>query len=135
MRLDPSLMEMDDVLENWMQHFDGTRGTHVCLVDSIRPDLPPPRKSPGENRRASAPSGQQSSGIVLDPLWRRLLLGEGEEDWITFNDQADGNDCGDMDGRSPSSTHADGEAGKERSSEEDVVGFKNAKVRECCDDG
>ncbi|CAN0209893.1 unnamed protein product, partial [Hapterophycus canaliculatus] len=37
LRLDPYLLEMDDVLEKWMQHFDGTRGTHVCLVDSLDP--------------------------------------------------------------------------------------------------
>ncbi|CAM9835806.1 unnamed protein product, partial [Scytosiphon promiscuus] len=37
LRLDPYLLEMDDVLEKWMQHFDGARGTHVCLVDSLDP--------------------------------------------------------------------------------------------------
>ena len=39
LRLDPYLLDMDDVLEKWMQHFDGTRGTHVCLVDSLHLSL------------------------------------------------------------------------------------------------
>ena len=40
--------------DRWIQHFDGTKGCHICIVD-----MPP----------------VQTSEVAL---WRRLLLGEGE---------------------------------------------------------
>ena len=38
--LDPELLENEDVLARWIQHFDGTRGCHICIID-----LPPVRTS------------------------------------------------------------------------------------------
>ncbi|CAM9295298.1 unnamed protein product, partial [Ectocarpus sp. 13 AM-2016] len=119
LRLDPYLLEMEDVLEKWMQHFDGTRGTHVCLVDSLDPTTgsgaygsssggghgdeaggrggqqqQQQQRREQERRRGGseaaekdraggevAAAGAAASGvgrIIEDPLWRRLLFGEGD---------------------------------------------------------
>lgn len=129
LRLDPYLLEMDDVLEKWLEHFDGTRGTHVCLVDSLDPTTNttassragrggssvgvsggggggngddsrsrsgsagiPPQPQPLQRRNnnrnnnnktqsSSSSTAKPTTGlgsIIEDPLWRRLLFGEGE---------------------------------------------------------
>jgi hypothetical protein len=52
-QLEPSFLDRPDAFEVWLQHFDGTRGCHICVVDM------PPAILPGV------------------ALWRRLLLGEG----------------------------------------------------------
>lgn len=52
--LDPEFLNNPDAFDVWVQHFDGTRGCNICIVD-----LPP----------------AQWTGIAL---WRRLLLGEGD---------------------------------------------------------
>ncbi|CBN74844.1 conserved unknown protein [Ectocarpus siliculosus] len=120
LRLDPYLLEMEDVLEKWMQHFDGTRGTHVCLVDSLDPSTgsgaygsssggghgdeaggrggqqqqQQKQRREEERRRGGSEAAEKdragrevaaagaaaSAGgrIIEDPLWRRLLFGEGD---------------------------------------------------------
>ena len=75
-----------------MQHFDGMRGTHLCLVDSVDPAV---RSSPSASKTSKSGSGGSGVGfenaervLVEDPLWRRLLFGEGEglasgdEEWV-----------------------------------------------------
>jgi hypothetical protein len=52
--MDPEFLDQPDALSKWIQHFDGTRGCNICIID-----LPP--------SKASSLS-----------LWRRLLLGEGD---------------------------------------------------------
>lgn len=54
MQLEPEFLDNPDAFDVWVQHFDGTRGCNICIID-----LPPP----------------QWTGIAL---WRRLLLGEGD---------------------------------------------------------
>jgi hypothetical protein len=54
-QLEPEFLNRPEAFEVWIQHFDGTRGCNICIVD-----LPPPG---------------QWNGIAL---WRRLLLGEGD---------------------------------------------------------
>ncbi len=144
LRLDPYLLEMEEVLEKWLEHFDGTMGTHICLVDSLDPSTAAAAASyaaakggrgathgddnvPGgggngsgsrRNRSRSESGGEQrqqrkqpqrphqqqhqqqqpqrkisnandhdsnnnnakatAGRIIEDPLWRRLLFGEGE---------------------------------------------------------
>lgn len=112
---------MEDVLEKWMQHFDGTRGTHVCLVDSLEPSPvagsvkntshQTPYHSNNKDRKKKGGGGGQTQGnhssssssksnsinsIVEDPLWRRLLFGEGEaasaeDDWANASAHRDHN--------------------------------------------
>lgn len=53
-QLEPEFLQRPDAFDIWLQHFDGTRGCNICIVD-----LPPAKWS----------------GIAL---WRRLLLGEGD---------------------------------------------------------
>jgi hypothetical protein len=53
-RLDPEFLDKPDLFNVWMQHFDGTRGCNICIID-----LPP----------------VATTGLSL---WRRLLLGEGD---------------------------------------------------------
>eukprot|EP01040_Poterioochromonas_malhamensis_P000694 gene694-742_t len=53
-QLEPEFLNRPEAFEVWLQHFDGTRGCNICIVD-----LPPP----------------QWTGLNL---WRRLLLGEGD---------------------------------------------------------
>ncbi|CAM9422410.1 unnamed protein product [Ascophyllum nodosum] len=92
LRLDPCLLDMNEILEKWMQHFDGMRGTHLCLVDSVDPAV---RSSPSASKTSKSGSGGSGVGfenaervLVEDPLWRRLLFGEGEglasgdEEWV-----------------------------------------------------
>ena len=52
--MDPEFLDNLDGLAKWIQHFDGTRGCHICIVD-----MPAVR----------------TSDVAL---WRRLLLGEGD---------------------------------------------------------
>lgn len=52
--MEPEFLDHPDALDAWIQHFDGTKGCNICIID-----LPP---------------GQASS----ISLWRRLLLGEGD---------------------------------------------------------
>eukprot|EP01041_Mallomonas_annulata_P002101 gene2101-4106_t len=52
--MEPELLDEPDTLEHWLQHFDGTRGCSICIIDM------PPSKVPAV------------------ALWRRLLLGEGD---------------------------------------------------------
>lgn len=52
--MDPSFLEQPDALEVWIQHFDGTKGCNICIIDM--------------------PIGQATSSS----LWRRLLYGEGD---------------------------------------------------------
>lgn len=138
-RLDPSLLELKDVLESWLQHFDGTKGTHVCLVDSSW-SAPPSSRHEKASRWRSNPSGRHSVGgalerdpgprgagtgwdPIMDPLWRRLLLGEGDEDWVWFSgerEEADREGGDDVPG-SPASDAGKG-AGAARG------GFRSAKV-------
>jgi hypothetical protein len=54
-QLEPEFLNRPEAFEVWIQHFDGTRGCNICIID-----LPPPG---------------QWNGIAL---WRRLLLGEGD---------------------------------------------------------
>lgn len=63
--LDPEFLNNPDAFEVWVQHFDGTRGCNICIVD-----LPP----------------AQWSGIAL---WRRLLLGEGDSNYGNFRSRYD----------------------------------------------
>lgn len=53
-QLEPEFLNQPDAFEVWIQHFDGTRGCNICILD-----LPP----------------AQFTGVAL---WRRLLLGEGD---------------------------------------------------------
>lgn len=53
--LEPSFLNNADLFDAWLQHFDGTRGCHICIVDT-----PPP----GASREGA--------------LWRRLLYGQGD---------------------------------------------------------
>jgi hypothetical protein len=53
-QLEPDFLNRPDSFDVWIQHFDGTRGCNLCIVD-----LPP----------------SQWTGVAL---WRRLLLGEGD---------------------------------------------------------
>lgn len=53
-QLEPDFLNNPEAFEVWIQHFDGTRGCNLCIVD-----LPP----------------SQWTGVAL---WRRLLLGEGD---------------------------------------------------------
>lgn len=53
-RLEPEFVDKPDAFAAWLQHFDGTRGCNICIID-----MPP----------AHLPSVA---------LWRRLLLGEGD---------------------------------------------------------
>jgi hypothetical protein len=53
-QLEPDFLNRPDAFEIWMQHFDGTRGCNIVIVD-----LPP----------------SQWQGVAL---WRRLLLGDGD---------------------------------------------------------
>jgi hypothetical protein len=53
-QLEPTFLDQPQAFDVWIQHFDGTRGINICIVD-----LPP----------------TQWTGIAL---WRRLLLGEGD---------------------------------------------------------
>ena len=53
-QLEPEFLNRPEAFEIWLQHFDGTRGCNICIVD-----LPP----------------AQWTGVAL---WRRLLLGEGD---------------------------------------------------------
>ena len=52
--MDPEFLSNIDGLAKWIQHFDGTRGCHICIVD-----MP----------------AVKTSEVAL---WRRLLLGEGD---------------------------------------------------------
>lgn len=54
MALDPDFLDQPDAFDRWVQHFDGTRGCNICIIDH--------------------PPGQASSLS----LWRRLILGEGD---------------------------------------------------------
>jgi hypothetical protein len=53
-QLEPEFLQRPDAFDSWLQHFDGTRGCNICIID-----LPPARWT----------------GVAL---WRRLLLGEGD---------------------------------------------------------
>jgi hypothetical protein len=53
-QLEPDFLNRPEAFEVWMQHFDGTRGCNIVIVD-----LPP----------------SQWQGVAL---WRRLLLGDGD---------------------------------------------------------
>jgi hypothetical protein len=53
-QLEPEFLQRPDAFNIWLQHFDGTRGCNICIID-----LPPAKWS----------------GVAL---WRRLLLGEGD---------------------------------------------------------
>lgn len=53
-QLEPEFLQRPDAFDIWMQHFDGTRGCNICIID-----LPPAKWT----------------GLAL---WRRLLLGEGD---------------------------------------------------------
>lgn len=53
-QLDPEFLCDSQALDSWVQHFDGTRGCSICIID-----MPP----------------AQLSGFAL---WRRILLGEGD---------------------------------------------------------
>lgn len=53
-QLEPEFLQRPDAFDIWLQHFDGTRGCNICIID-----LPPAKWS----------------GVAL---WRRLLLGEGD---------------------------------------------------------
>jgi hypothetical protein len=53
-QLEPEFLQRPDAFDIWLQHFDGTRGCNICIID-----LPPARWT----------------GVAL---WRRLLLGEGD---------------------------------------------------------
>jgi hypothetical protein len=53
-QLEPEFLNRPEAFEVWLQHFDGTRGCNICIID-----LPPP----------------QWTGVNL---LRRLLLGEGD---------------------------------------------------------
>jgi hypothetical protein len=52
-QMEPLFLDRPDALRVWLEHFEGTRGCHICIVDM------PPAMLPGV------------------ALWRRLLLGEG----------------------------------------------------------
>lgn len=54
-QLEPNFLDYPEAFRAWLQHFDGTRGVPICIIDT------PP---------------VQSSGSIK--LWRRLLLGEGD---------------------------------------------------------
>lgn len=90
-----------------MQHFDGTRGTHVCLIDSVVPATTSSsssnmrkagngKSSTNGSSRSSDRNGREEtdSGMVEDPLWRRLLFGEGEgsaswdEEWVEITEKS-----------------------------------------------
>lgn len=53
-QLEPEFLQRPDAFDIWLQHFDGTRGCNICIID-----MPPARWT----------------GLAL---WRRLLLGEGD---------------------------------------------------------
>lgn len=53
-QLEPDFLNRPEAFDVWIQHFDGTRGCNLCIID-----LPP----------------AQWTGVAL---WRRLLLGEGD---------------------------------------------------------
>lgn len=59
--LEPDFIDQPDAFERWLQHFDGTRGCNLCIID-----LPP----------------GQASAISL---WRRLLLGDGDGTQASIN--------------------------------------------------
>jgi hypothetical protein len=61
--LDPEFLKNPNAFDVWVQHFDGTRGCNICIVD-----LP----------------AAQWSGIAL---WRRLLLGEGDSSYGDFRNR------------------------------------------------
>ncbi len=56
-QLEPEFLNKPDAFEIWLQHFDGTKGCNICIIDT-----PPP----------------PVSTISSVALWRRLLLGEGD---------------------------------------------------------
>jgi hypothetical protein len=53
-QLEPEFLQRPDAFDIWLQHFDGTRGCNICIID-----MPPAKWT----------------GLAL---WRRLLLGEGD---------------------------------------------------------
>lgn len=105
-----------------MQHFDGTRGTHICLVDSLGSSLPARQKhqrqqqqqpeaaassSLGSKNAAindsnAAQGGAETNTILDDPLWKRLLFGDvpEEDDLLEASDRSGGGDrnCSDSGG-------------------------------------
>lgn len=93
-----------------MQHFDGTRGTHVCLVDSLQPPIPATKNAVSDGKPSSSrgelvnggEGGKQGSSahIIEDPLWRRLLFGEdmGEAEWVKVSGPQHGQAGGGGDG-------------------------------------
>eukprot|EP01038_Epipyxis_sp_PR26KG_P010762 gene10762-14453_t len=54
-QLEPQFLNKPEAFNIWLQHFDGTKGCNICIID-----IPPP---------------PQWTGMAL---WRRLLLGEGD---------------------------------------------------------
>lgn len=53
-QIEPEFLSRPDAFDIWLQHFDGLRGCNICIID-----MPPPKWT----------------GIAL---WKRLLLGEGD---------------------------------------------------------
>jgi len=64
-QLEPEFLQRPDAFDIWLQHFDGTRGCNICIID-----MPPAKWT----------------GLAL---WRRLLLGEGDGTAPGNNNPAD----------------------------------------------
>jgi len=72
--LEPDFLDQPAAFHKWLEHFDGTRGCRICVIDMGNSRM----KSSGS---ASASAGSGSEGHPGDvALWRRLLLGEGDGD-------------------------------------------------------
>jgi len=70
--LEPNFVEHPAAFHKWLEHFDGTRGCRICIIDM------------GNSRMKFRGGQHASTGLESDTgdiaLWRRLLLGEGDGD-------------------------------------------------------
>jgi len=73
--LEPDFLEHPAAFHQWLEHFDGTRGCRICIIDMGNSRMKP---RAGQGGSSTGIGKESQTGDIA--LWRRLLLGEGDGD-------------------------------------------------------
>ena len=73
--LEPNFLEHPAAFHQWLEHFDGTRGCRICIIDMGNSRMKP---RAGQGGSSTGTGTESQTGDIA--LWRRLLLGEGDGD-------------------------------------------------------